>query len=1640
MVNQTVPTATSSTTGLDFSAVPTTEEIFRARVFEEPLVPIGGEPSRAENLDLAAALRGYALRSGPDDFSSLTAFLDQHTSSVWRAALLTGLGLEYYNTAHYSLALQAWQEGWVLCQNATTAQGKLLADRAGGELAYMYGRLGRMSELETLLQSVAGRTFSGPGNLKIIGAQEGLWMMKNRPEIAFFCGPQALNSIKLEVDPSHSAMDVIRNAASTQRGCSLSYVGELSRKMGLNYQMAFREKGGGFVIPSVVHWKLGHYAALIRQVGDLYLLKDPTFRNDTWATRQALEEETSGYFLVPAGPLPKGWRAVEPTEGDDIWGKGFVGILDPGSQCPRDLHTGPQVCRGRMVPRVHLMTINLSLVDQPVGYIPPVGPAVASTLRYNSLDGFQPANTPYSNFGPQWSCDWISYITDTPSNSLADVSYYIGGGQRTFAFDTNTQSFAYQQYDQTLLTRTTTNPISYTMTWPDGSQMIFSHSDGSVGSTRKVFLTQLLDPQGNAVTLSYSGNQLEFITDAIGQVTTITHGLPLAGTGTAGPCAPTNTVAADPYKITKITDPFGRSATFDYIVAPIGFFTCTNTSHTFTNLVYAYLLNKITDVNGLTSQVGYNLGTNVVSYLTTNGLLYVTNYTSIGSLTSPYGTSLFNLSYGNGVNRFAEITYPDASRDRVEFNDSAPGIGDADPTSTVPKGMPTIFDHYLNYRNTFYWSRNACSTSYGDYSKARIFHWLHASGALGVASGILESSKEPLENRVWYGYAGQSANFAGPNNLPSQIGRVLDDGSTQLHNYSYNSLGKITSAVDPLGRTFSYIYATNGIDLLEIRMTRIDKNELLFRATYNSQHRALTTTDAAGQTTSSSYNPRGQVLSITNARNESLSFAYDSNGYLLAVHGPLLGVNDTSTITYDGFGRPRIITDVSGYTRTLDYDNLDHLIQITYPDSTFEQVTYDRLDPNMIRDRAGRMTYLSYDNMRQLREITDSLGRITRLSWCRCGGLSSLTDPLARTTSWQMDIQGRPIAKQYADGSQVSYTYESTTSRLRQVMDEKQQLTYFFYNLDNTLRFIGYANGALPTPAVNITYDSDYQRVTSVSDGAGMTSYSYIPITGVATLGAGRLGGVTGPLPNETVTYAYDELGRRVHSAVNGADAASAYDASGRVVGVSNALGLFSYAYDGGSRRLLTTTLPNGQTASRGYGSILQDLALQRITHQVGATPVSEFIYTRDEPAYRIVIWSEQAATQPPDIYSFAYDAANQLLSATVTNSGALVNSFAYTYDLAANRLSEQVGPSAYAASYNALNQLSTTTIPGGSHTNEWDAANRLTAVNSGSQRAEFTYDGLSRLVGIRQLVNGSEISHRLFVWDGRRIREECDTNGFTTKRFFAQGVQVVTGTNSGTYYYTRDHLGSVRELIDVSGNVRARYAYDPFGRRTKVSGDMTADFGFAGMLWVAEANVSAARFRAYDPELGRWLSRDPLRNAELREGPNVYAYVRNEPINRRDPSGLGLTTVDSFCAQNLAGCAQLAAALGAAPVLEQEAEEVVPELPAALPQFEQAADEAVTCVQSLASRAPTIPGIGSDTIQELGDTMPSLARVAPNLRDLAIAARRIQAWDESLADPAAEFWQTWMDASRNWRDYGLTQQEAREVVRWISRWTDYLF
>ena len=66
-----------------------------------------------------------------------------------------------------------------------------------------------------------------------------------------------------------------------------------------------------------------------------------------------------------------------------------------------------------------------------------------------------------------------------------------------------------------------------------------------------------------------------------------------------------------------------------------------------------------------------------------------------------------------------------------------------------------------------------------------------------------------------------------------------------------------------------------------------------------------------------------------------------------------------------------------------------------------------------------------------------------------------------------------------------------------------------------------------------------------------------------------------------------------------------------------------------------------------------------------------------------------------------------------------------------------------------------------------------------------------------------------------------------------------------------RDHLGSVREMTDATGAVRARYDYTPYGLRSKLSGDLEADFGFDGMYYHAASGLNLTHDQSVRSEFG---------------------------------------------------------------------------------------------------------------------------------------------------------------------------------------------
>ena len=100
-----------------------------------------------------------------------------------------------------------------------------------------------------------------------------------------------------------------------------------------------------------------------------------------------------------------------------------------------------------------------------------------------------------------------------------------------------------------------------------------------------------------------------------------------------------------------------------------------------------------------------------------------------------------------------------------------------------------------------------------------------------------------------------------------------------------------------------------------------------------------------------------------------------------------------------------------------------------------------------------------------------------------------------------------------------------------------------------------------------------------------------------------------------------------------------------------------------------------------------------------------------------------------------------------------------------------------------------------------------------------------------------SEVS---LLWCGLALCEERSAAGGTVnKRFFGGGEQI----GATNYFFTRDHLGSVREMTDEMGGIKAGYDYDPYGRRTSSPGGLEADFAFTGHYYPTFRGLGACSF-----------------------------------------------------------------------------------------------------------------------------------------------------------------------------------------------------
>lgn len=137
----------------------------------------------------------------------------------------------------------------------------------------MHARLGHYERLQALFEQAKGRDVRGAGTELASEAKEGLWRMQHEPGEAFRCGPLALARVYGYTHPNQALPQQLDDFKSTTAGTSLYEVNAWAEKIKLGYQMAYRNPGADVIVPSVIHWKVGHFAALLPGPQDGYIFE-----------------------------------------------------------------------------------------------------------------------------------------------------------------------------------------------------------------------------------------------------------------------------------------------------------------------------------------------------------------------------------------------------------------------------------------------------------------------------------------------------------------------------------------------------------------------------------------------------------------------------------------------------------------------------------------------------------------------------------------------------------------------------------------------------------------------------------------------------------------------------------------------------------------------------------------------------------------------------------------------------------------------------------------------------------------------------------------------------------------------------------------------------------------------------------------------------------------------------------------------------------------------------------------------------------------------------------------------------------------------------------------------------------------------
>jgi RHS repeat-associated protein len=811
------------------------------------------------------------------------------------------------------------------------------------------------------------------------------------------------------------------------------------------------------------------------------------------------------------------------------------------------------------------------------------------------------------------------------------------------------------------------NPLTYYVHYGDGRIVPFPASGGGYprtlaqlvhnpdgtftltqthGLTRFFFdttgtLSKIADRNNYTTTLSYSGGQLQTVTDAANR--SLTFSYTPAGL------------------LRQVSDPIGRTAVFTYSTTTGDLIASRDaggqeTHYTYYSGAQAHLLHTMQDPNqGLLTNI-YDANKRVqtqtdplqrtlqFAYTPLDALRTQTVVTDALGYTSVYTYDAFRLtartlnpgpqqatwhySYSpTFATAVAQVTDPLTHTWSYTWDSRGNQLSATDPLSrttsyaynatndllviTNTRGLTTTFS-YDAFGNPLTVTRPVTETN--DLAVARLgYDPAHPGEVLTITN--------PLNNS-WLLVHDPTTGYVLTSTNPL----------TQSTRYTYDPVGRVVGMVSPRGYPSAAAY-----DAYDAPVRITDTLGFTTTFAYDANHNLTTITDTKGFTTTYRYNADDELIRVTRADGTHSDYAYDANGHVISqtnaltqttrygydAYNRLVSVTDPLTRTtaygYDLAGNLTVMTDALGLTTTLGYDAANQLTAITHQDPLST--------PNVA---------FAYNLLGQRTVMTDGTGT-SLYSYDSLDRLVAAQNGAQRTVGYHYDLAGQLTQLDYpgvtSGTGQVLRRYDAA-GRLHEVEDWLGQTSTFDYNADGSLTQIAYGNGVLG--------EADYDaagRVVAITDTVkgGATPFLALHYT------RDRLGLLaTAAEAGNTNTYDYDALARLQSDGLSGSTTSS------RIWGYDGVTEIITTSYQVGTGTPLTTT--------RSYDAAN---ALSRLLEQQSSTVTQNLTFTYDLNGNR----TQQRDAVSGDVRSYTYDQANRLLTINPTALHGPLATFQYNGD-----------------------------------------------------------------------------------------------------------------------------------------------------------------------------------------------------------------------------------------------------------------------------------------------------------------------------------------------------------------------------------------